>query len=82
MNELHDNFILFVKAYDNYNLSMKRLIHNVISLFNYTDNYDYDSANREYKKFLELINKYELYGTTDLCDPIHDIYHKCIKPNI
>ena len=82
MNDLHNNFILFIKAYDNYNLSIKSLIHNVISLFNYTDNYEYDDANKEYTKFLKLITMYELYDTSDLCDPIHNIYNKYIKQNI
>ncbi len=82
MNKLRDNFILFIKAYSNYNLSIKSLIHSVISLFDRTDNYDYEDANNEYKKFSKLIVKYELYGMSDLCDPIHNIYNECIKPNI
>jgi len=81
MTELEDYFITFIEYYYNYDLYLPDLIHSVISMFCYTKHLEYNKATNEYDKVIELMIKYELYGTADLCESIHYIYDKYIEPN-
>ena len=80
--ELDSNFISFILNYRNYNLTINELIHNVISLYFFTKNSDYESANENYQEFLTIIRICDLYASVDLCDPIHKIYNDFIKPKL
>jgi len=80
---LDKNFEDFMLGIDNYKLyDMIDMVEHVASMFYYTEKCEYAKALDEYNKFVGIITREELYGTTDLCDPVHKIYYNHIKPYI
>lgn len=68
----------FMSAINNYDLhkSCYNLVEcatNICILYSLSD---YEGVNKSYKQFIKLLEKYELDGTADLCDPIREIITK------
>ena len=82
MNNDLDNYLLkFINAYNNYELELENLLQLFVLYYNNIKNEKYDNADQIYDNIMELIVKYELDGTTDLLEPINDIYNDFICKN-
>ena len=81
--DINKEFINFMKAYDNYDLyDHTELLKSATKTFINTANYNYEEAKNEYDKFMDIILDDELEGTSDLINPIENIYHDHVKSKI
>ena len=73
---IDNEYIKFIIAYDNYDLyDNSELYKFATKTFINIKNYDFDEAKTTYDEFMNIIFDCELEGTSDLVDPIRNMYY-------
>lgn len=75
--DIDELFVKFITSFDNYDLyDDTALLKSATKTYLHIKNYEFEQARKEFKKFMKIINEFELGGTIDLINPIVEIYNR------
>jgi len=77
-DNLDKYFLSFINAFNNYELELTNLLHKVVIYYINVKRMNYDNAYKIYDEIMSLIVEHQLECSTDLTDPINDIYNDYI----
>lgn len=76
---LDKQFIDFIHAYHNYNLHIENLLDTAIDIFISSKKYEYEQVENQYNNYNKILINNELHETSDLYEPINNIYSRIIS---
>ncbi len=74
-DDLDKYFLSFLNAFNNYELDLPILLNKVVIYYINVKRMNYDNAYIIYDEIMSLMVEYQLECSTDLTDPINDIYN-------